>query len=207
MANNNIQQTVEMCSEQEKYIKLILFLNKISKEQEYKIIIFIETEQMADYIADSIRRDGHPAKAIHGNTDQRQRDWTLKEFRNSKINMLVATDIAPRGLDIDDIKYVIKYDYPHNSEDYIHRIGKTGRSNRIGIAHTFLTPQNASKAKDQIVILKEANQKVDSKLYEAAKNSEARINGRIVENMEGEVNLGGTAATEGGMSESSGKQL
>ncbi|XP_065572372.1 uncharacterized protein LOC136034841 [Artemia franciscana] len=174
-ANHNIQQTVEVCSEQEKYIKLIWLLTKISKEQEKKTIIFVETKQMADEIADSIRGYGYPAKAIHGDKDQRERDWTLKEFRNSKINILVATDVAARGLDIDDIKYVINYDYPQNSEDYIHRIGRTGRSNRTGIAHTFFTPKKGNKAKDLIGVLKEANQKVDPKLYEVAKNSEVRL--------------------------------
>ncbi|KAK2708345.1 hypothetical protein QYM36_014081 [Artemia franciscana] len=160
-ANHNIQQTIEVCSEQGKY-------NKNKKKKKKK----------ADYITDRIRRDGYPAKAIHGDKDQRERDWTLKEFRNSKINILVATDVAGRGLDIDDIKYVINYDYPHNSEDYIHRIGRTGRSNRTGIAHTFFTPQNGSKAKDLIGVLNEANQKVDPKLYElyeSANNSEARL--------------------------------
>ena len=72
-----------------------------------------------------MRRDGWPAMCIHGDKQQKERDWVLGEFRSGNTTILVATDVAARGLDVDDVKFVINYDYPNNSEDYIHRIGKT----------------------------------------------------------------------------------
>merc|ERR1739840_43269 len=81
------------------------------------------------------------------------------------MGILVATDVAARGLDVDDVKFVINYDYPNNSEDYVHRIGRTGRKDRTG---TLFTPQNSPKAKDLIKVLSEAKQVVNPKLHEMA---------------------------------------
>ena len=71
-----------------------------------------------------MRKDGWPAMCIHGDKQQQERDWVLKEFKTGSTTILVATDVAARGLDVDDVKFVINYDYPNNSEDYIHRIGE-----------------------------------------------------------------------------------
>ena len=71
-----------------------------------------------------MRKDGWPAMCIHGDKQQKERDWVLGEFKSGSTTILVATDVAARGLDVDDVKFVINYDYPNNSEDYIHRIGK-----------------------------------------------------------------------------------
>ena len=70
-----------------------------------------------------MRKDGWPAMCIHGDKQQKERDWVLGEFKSGATTILVATDVAARGLDVDDVKFVINYDYPNNSEDYIHRIG------------------------------------------------------------------------------------
>merc|ERR1712154_508910 len=80
--------------------------------------------------------------------------------------ILVATDVAARGLDVDDVKFVINYDYPNNSEDYIHRIGRTGRKGNTGTSYTLFTPGNAPKAKDLVSVLAEAKQVVNPKLQE-----------------------------------------
>lgn len=87
---------------------------------------------------------------IHGDKQQKERDWVLNEFKHGKTSILVATDVAARGLDVDDVKFVINYDYPNNSEDYIHRIGRTGRRNRTGTAYTLFTKKNSPKAKDLV---------------------------------------------------------
>ena len=71
-----------------------------------------------------MRKDGWPAMCIHGDKQQKERDWVLGEFKSGSTTILVATDVAARGLDVDDVKFVINYDYPNNSEDYIHRIGR-----------------------------------------------------------------------------------
>ena len=115
-----------------------------------------------------MRKDGWPAMCIHGDKQQQERDWVLKEFKTGSTTILVATDVAARGLDVDDVKFVINYDYPNNSEDYIHRIGRTGRRDRTGTAYTLFTPNNAPKANDLINVLKEAKQVVNPKLQELA---------------------------------------
>ncbi|GIX75863.1 probable ATP-dependent RNA helicase DDX17 [Caerostris extrusa] len=115
-----------------------------------------------------MRRDGWPAMCIHGDKSQPERDWVLNEFRTSRSPILVATDVAARGLDVDDIKFVINYDYPNCSEDYVHRIGRTARSNKSGTAYTFFTTSNAKQANDLISVLQEANQAINPRLYDIA---------------------------------------
>lgn len=105
-----------------------------------------------------MRREGYPAMCIHGDKQQKERDWVLGEFRKGSTTILVATDVAARGLDVDDIKFVINYDYPNNSEDYVHRIGRTGRRDKTGTAYTLFTPDNAAKARDLMGVLSEAKQ-------------------------------------------------
>ena len=114
-------------------------------------------------IARNIRRYGWPAVCIHGDKSQGERDHVLTEFRRKRNAILVATDVAARGLDVDDVKFVINFDYPTSSENYIHRIGRTGRSNNSGTSYAFFTPQNGRQAKDLINVLQEAKQVINPK--------------------------------------------
>ena len=113
-----------------------------------------------------MRKDGWPAMCIHGDKQQKERDWVLGEFKNGSTSILVATDVAARGLDVDDVKFVINYDYPNNIEDYIQRISRTGRRGNTGTSYTLFTPGNATKAKDLVSVLSEAKQVVNPKLTE-----------------------------------------
>ncbi|KAL0871608.1 hypothetical protein ABMA27_004138 [Loxostege sticticalis] len=168
-ANHNILQIVDVCEEWEKNEKLITLLTEISSEEETKTIIFAETKRKVDEITKSINRAGWRALAIHGDKNQLDRDYVLNQFRQaSSGGILVATDVAARGLDVEDVKFVINYDYPNNSEDYVHRIGRTGRSQNTGTAYTLFTPNNSAKAKDLMSVLQEANQVVNPKLLELA---------------------------------------
>lgn len=97
-----------------------------------------------------------------------ERDFVLRQFRTGKAAILVATDVAARGLDVDGIRHVINYDYPGNSEDYIHRIGRTGRSDTRGTSYTFFTENNARQASDLVNVLREAKQEIDPKLLDMA---------------------------------------
>ncbi|CAH2235039.1 jg15798 [Pararge aegeria aegeria] len=133
-----------------------------------KIIEQIRPDRQVDEITKSINRAGWRALAIHGDKNQQDRDYVLQQFRNSRAGVLVATDVAARGLDVEDVKFVINYDYPNNSEDYVHRIGRTGRSQNTGTAYTLFTPNNSAKAKDLMSVLQEANQVVNPKLLELA---------------------------------------
>merc|ERR550539_192996 len=136
-ANHNILQIIDVCMDHEKEEKLVKLLNEIMQEKQNKTIIFVETKRKADDIARRMKRDGWPVLSIHGDKNQQERDWALNDFRNGRNPILIATDVASRGLDVDDIKFVINYDYPHCSEDYVHRIGRTARSNKSGTAYTL----------------------------------------------------------------------
>ncbi|CAH0730061.1 unnamed protein product, partial [Brenthis ino] len=167
-ANHNILQIVDVCEEWEKNDKLLTLLTEISSEEETKTIIFAETKRKVDDITKTINRAGWRALAIHGDKNQQDRDYVLQQFRHARSSILVATDVAARGLDVEDVKFVINYDYPNNSEDYVHRIGRTGRSHNTGTAYTLFTPNNSAKAKDLLSVLQEANQVVNPKLLELA---------------------------------------
>uniref|UniRef100_A0A182YNL9 RNA helicase n=1 Tax=Anopheles stephensi TaxID=30069 RepID=A0A182YNL9_ANOST len=167
-ANHNILQIIDVCQEYEKESKLSILLREIMAEKECKTIIFIETKKRVDDITRKVKRDGWPARCIHGDKSQNERDSTLNSFRSGRTPILIATDVAARGLDVDDVKFVINFDFPTTSEDYIHRIGRTGRCNNTGTAYTFFTPNNASKARDLIDVLKEAKQVINPKLVELA---------------------------------------
>ncbi|VDD89816.1 unnamed protein product, partial [Enterobius vermicularis] len=169
-ANHNITQVVEVMNESGKQRRLMTLLNDIMNQPECKTLIFVETKRKADNLTRFMRRDGWPALCIHGDKGQSEREWALSEFKTGKVPILLATDVAARGLDVDDIKFVINYDYSNNSEDYVHRIGRTGRCEKKGTAYTFFTPDNASKARDLIKVMEEANQTVPDALYEIAKS-------------------------------------
>merc|ERR1712203_157603 len=165
-ANHNIMQIVDICDEHQKENKLARLLEEIGSQD--KMLVFVETKRKADELTRLMRRDGYPAMCIHGDKQQREREWVLGEFKSGATMILVATDVAARGLDVADVKFVINYDYPNNSEDYIHGIGRTGRKDRTGTAYTLFTPTNSAKAKDLVGVLTEAKQVVNPKLQELA---------------------------------------
>merc|ERR1712083_235634 len=96
---------------------------------------------------------GYQTDAMHGDKQQSQRDWTLKNFKSGRKMILVATDVAARGIHVNDIGLVINYDFPNNCEDYVHRIGRTGRAGRTGIAVTLFDLQKDGKKARQFVQL------------------------------------------------------
>merc|ERR1712029_1023263 len=167
-ANHNILQIVDVCEDWQKEQKLARLLEEIGCEANNKTLIFVETKRKEDDLTRLMRRDGYPTMCIHGDKQQKERDWVLGEFKSGSTTILVATDVAARGLDVDDVKFVINYDYPNNSEDYIHRIGRTGRKDRTGTAYTLFTSSNAPKAKDLVDVLSEAKQVINPKLQELA---------------------------------------
>lgn len=169
-ANHMILQIVDVCTEYEKETKLAKLLTDIMNEKESKTIIFTETKKKADDLARKMKYDGWPAKCIHGDKSQQEREWVLAEFKSSRLPILVATDVASRGLDVSDIKFVINFDYPQSSEDYVHRIGRTGRAGASGTAYTFFTPNNSKQARDLVEVLKEAQQVINPKLQSMAED-------------------------------------
>jgi superfamily II DNA/RNA helicase len=107
-----------------------------------QVLIFVRTKQGADALVKELKKDGLKAAAIHGDKSQGARERALEEFKNGTVRALVATDVASRGLDIQQLKVVINYELPHNAEDYVHRIGRTGRAGETGLAITLLNAED-----------------------------------------------------------------
>ena len=134
----HVQQETCMLSPKEKYATLSAELNK----REGSVIIFVKTRKGADRLALRLQSEGHTAAAIHGDLHQRKRERVLKAFRNQINRIMVATDVASRGIDIPHIRHVINYDLPQCAEDYIHRIGRTARAGQKGEAISFVTKED-----------------------------------------------------------------
>ncbi|KDN71519.1 putative DEAD/DEAH box helicase [Colletotrichum sublineola] len=165
-ANHRITQVVEVVNESEKRDRMIKHLEKMMDNKENKVLIFVGTKRVADEITRFLRQDGWPALSIHGDKQQNERDWVLDQFKTGKSPIMVATDVASRGIDVRNITHVLNYDYPNNSEDYIHRIGRTGRAGAMGTAVTFFTTDNSKQARDLVNVLREAKQEIDPRLAE-----------------------------------------
>lgn len=117
-------------------------LSSILKQSDVKsAIVFLRTKHRTDRVAHVLNKKGFNAQAIHGGRTQSQRDKALDRFRRGKSNVLVATDVAARGIDIQGVTHVVNYDIPGSFDDYLHRIGRTGRANELGDAITFVSPQ------------------------------------------------------------------
>ncbi len=134
------QKTIQL-NDNEKYPTLTTQLD----ERQGSIIVFVNTKRGAEKLALKLYQDGYEAEAIHGDLRQRQRDRVIKDFRNKAYRILVATDVAARGLDIPHIEHVINYDVPQIPEDYVHRIGRTARAGREGCAISFISPKDRAK--------------------------------------------------------------
>ncbi len=131
-----IDQEVFIVSREEK----LGLLERLLKEYQGTVLVFSRTKYGAKKIARKIRQMGHTADELHSNRSQNQRQKALKGFSNGKYRVMVATDIAARGLDVDDIELVVNFDLPEQTEDYTHRIGRTGRAGRSGKAISFAAP-------------------------------------------------------------------
>ena len=137
----NIKQDVVQVSEADKYPNLLGQLDKRTGS----VIIFMKTKYSTEKMAAKLSKDGHSADAIHGDLRQHKRGRVITAFRNKKYRILVATDVAARGLDIPHIEHVINYDLPQCAEDYIHRIGRTARAGAEGSALNLVAPSDKRK--------------------------------------------------------------
>jgi len=165
VANKSITQHIEVVAPMEKQRRLEQILR--SQEPGSKVIIFCSTKRMCDQLTRNLTRQ-FGAAAIHGDKSQPERDNVLNQFRSGRTPVLVATDVAARGLDVKDIRAVINYDFPNGVEDYVHRIGRTGRAGATGQAFTFFGDQDSKHASDLIKILEGANQRVPPQIRDMA---------------------------------------
>ncbi|XP_026232825.1 DEAD-box helicase 3 X-linked a isoform X2 [Anabas testudineus] len=131
-------------------------------------LVFVETKKGADALEDFLYREGYACTSIHGDRSQRDREEALHQFRSGRCPILVATAVAARGLDICNVKHVINFDLPSDIEEYVHRIGRTGRVGNLGLATSFFNDKNSNITKDLLDILVEAKQEVPSWLESLA---------------------------------------
>lgn len=124
--------------------KTDLLLKLLDSVNYNSVLVFCRTKHGADRIAHTLKRNNHAVAVLHSNRTQREREQALRGFRDGRFEVLVATDIAARGLDIADVSHVVNYDVPQHPEDYIHRIGRTGRAEATGDAFTIMTAEDAS---------------------------------------------------------------
>lgn len=135
-AAKTIKQTAYPVAPQ---FKMPLLLNLLETEDYDRVLVFTRTKRGADRLAHVLEKRDHKSNRIHGDRSQSQRESALRAFRSGKTNILVATDIAARGIDIDSVSHVINYDIPEAPEDYVHRIGRTGRAGNVGHSITLFT--------------------------------------------------------------------
>ncbi len=140
-----IRQSVYLVSKEDK-ISLLQFMLKDKKME--TVLVFTRTKHGADKVVKLLNRSGEKAEAIHGNKSQNARQNALSNFKNKQTRVLVATDIAARGIDIDELAFVINYDIPNESETYVHRIGRTGRAGANGTAFSFCDMDERAYLKD-----------------------------------------------------------
>uniref|UniRef100_A0AAX7UQ33 RNA helicase n=1 Tax=Astatotilapia calliptera TaxID=8154 RepID=A0AAX7UQ33_ASTCA len=164
--SENITQKVVWVEESDKRSFLLDLLSATGKDS--LTLVFVETKKGADALEDFLYREGYACTSIHGDRSQRDREEALNQFRSGKCPILVATAVAARGLDISNVKHVINFDLPSDIEEYVHRIGRTGRVGNLGLATSFFNDKNGNITKDLLDILVEAKQEVPSWLESLA---------------------------------------
>lgn len=172
----DVTQIVEVhANEDSKFLRLLAILGQTSTVSEYgKSLIFVDRQDSADTLMSNLMARSYPCQSIHGGKDQSDRDQTILDFKSGAINILIATSIAARGLDVKELLNVINYDCPNHMEDYVHRCGRTGRAGNKGTAYTFITPDQERYAADIVKALKNSNVPIPFDLRELLENYEAK---------------------------------
>lgn len=172
-ATHTVTQKIEIMDEEEKFFRICHFVLSEMKPED-KAMIFCGKKDRADSLSCEFALKGIECQCIHGNRDQSDREQALADIKSGEVRILIATDVASRGIDIEDITYVVNYDFPRNIEEYVHRVGRTGRANRLGTSLSFMTRQDWGSAAELIAILEEADQEVLPELQEMAKRFAAK---------------------------------
>lgn len=159
-AGTRITQIVEVIEDRAREARLTKLLKEYHSSRKNRILIFVLYKKEAARVEETLKRGGWNAVSIHGDKSQDGRTQAVEQFKSGKIPLLVATDVAARGLDIPGVDYVINYSFPLTIEDYVHRIGRTGRAGRSGTAHTFFQTCDKLRAGELVKVLKDANQEV-----------------------------------------------
>uniref|UniRef100_A0A3Q3WKY4 RNA helicase n=1 Tax=Mola mola TaxID=94237 RepID=A0A3Q3WKY4_MOLML len=169
-AVNTVQQTVLIVCEEEKKSYVFDFISNMLPQD--KVIIFVGKKLIADDLSSDMCLRGLAVQSLHADREQCDREEALRDFKESRVRILVATDLASRGLDVNDITHVFNYDFPRNIEEYVHRVGRTGRAGRSGAAVTLVTREDWRMAPQLILILERAGQDVPEDLVLMAERFE-----------------------------------
>ncbi|GAA5965051.1 hypothetical protein JCM8115_005699 [Rhodotorula mucilaginosa] len=165
--SENITQKIEYVEDEDKRSVLLDILYSIPPGG--LTLIFVETKRMADLLEGFLAQNNLPSTSIHGDRSQREREYALETFRTGRTPVMVATAVAARGLDIPNVTHVVNYDLPSDIDDYVHRIGRTGRAGNTGLATAFFNRGNKNIVRDLIELLKEAKQEVPAWLEAVAR--------------------------------------
>ncbi|TFY72436.1 hypothetical protein EVG20_g538 [Dentipellis fragilis] len=166
--SENITQKVEYVEDNDKRSVL---LDLLASQNTGLTLIFVETKRMADMLSDFLLGNNFAATSIHGDRTQRERETALQTFRQGRTPVMVATAVAARGLDIPNVMHVINYDLPSDIDDYVHRIGRTGRAGNTGVSTAFFNRGNKNIVRELVELLREANQEIPPWLETVAQES------------------------------------
>ncbi|KAK1606819.1 hypothetical protein QYE76_030492 [Lolium multiflorum] len=179
-ANHDVMQIVEVLDDRARDSRLVALLDKYHRAQSNRVLIFVLYKKEAGRVEAMLNRRGWKAVSVHGDKAQHDRTKALSLFKEGKCPLMIATDVASRGLDIPDVEVVINYSFPLTTEDYVHRIGRTGRAGKKGVAHTFFMQENKGLAGELVNVLREADQVVPPALMKFGthvKKKESKIYG------------------------------
>lgn len=182
VVNKDITQLIEIRPEADRFLRLLEILGEYYEKG--KILIFVASQDLCDNLFRDLLKVGYPCLSLHGAKDQSDRESTINDFKTGVSNVLVATSIAARGLDVKDLVLVVNYETPNHHEDYVHRVGRTGRAGNKGTAITFISPEEDQYAGDLVKALKESKAPIPEDLLtmakehgEKVKRGEARAHG------------------------------
>jgi len=165
--NDFITQRIKWVDDHDKKAVLLDLLPTV----EGRTLVFVETKRAADSIEEFLYHNRISATSIHGDRSQREREAALEAFKDGSCKILVATDVASRGLDIQGVRHVINFDTPNDIDSYVHRIGRTGRAGNDGLATSFFNEKNRNVCRDLVELLEEAGQEIEPWLYDLAKQA------------------------------------
>ena len=177
-ANESIEQHFEVCPESEKHGRFLQILRAVHEsdpadgQRAARAIVFCASKRGCELLRTDLKRRGYATESLHGDKSQQERDWALQQFKSGAAPLLIATDVASRGLDVKDVRTVINFDAPAMAEDYVHRIGRAGRAGATGVSHTLITPADAPFAAEVARMMRRNNQPLPRALQPFARAAE-----------------------------------
>lgn len=179
-AVSSVSQEIIMTEQDQKRKLLYDFILKTMSDTD-KAIVFVGRKAVADDISSELALNEIDCQCMHGDRDQEDRERALADLKSGRTRLIIATDVASRGLDIDDITYILNYDFPSNAEEYVHRVGRTGRAGKTGKSITFFTREDWRHAQELIDILSKSNCEIPHELEQMADRYQAWLDKKRAE--------------------------